>query len=116
MSENKEIIGFKCKSCSKIHYPKHARCLKCKNREFEKVNLPKIGELLTYTILNAPPTGISKMTLYLGIIDLGETRYTGQIELDPKELKIGMKLKGHYEKVRTINNKDEFGFVWKKAD
>lgn len=116
MSENNEIIGFKCKKCGKIHYPKHIRCLNCKHREFEKVNIQKSGKLVTFTILNAPPTGIKKMTLILGIIDLGEIKYTGQIDVDPKELVTGMKLEGHYQEIRNINNKAEFGFVWKKTE
>jgi uncharacterized OB-fold protein len=106
-------IGYKCLNCEKIHYPAHGRCLNCKHDQFEKVALPREGTLVTYTILKAPPSGIDKHSLYLGIIDLGEVRYTGQIDIEePKDLQIGMKLAANWQKVRTIDKKPVFGFVW----
>lgn len=112
MSE-KVPFGFKCLNCGKIHYPKHGRCVKCKQTEFERINLTNEGTLLTYTSLKAPPTGIDKFTLHLGIIDLGDVRYTGQLLLeDPSVLKIGLKLKSTWMKVREIDGEDIYGFVW----
>ena len=115
MSE-KLPIGYQCKQCEKIHYPKHGRCISCKNTTFDEITLPSEGTLVTYTILKAPPSGIDKYTLNLGIINLGEVNYTGQIDIeDPKELKLGMKLKAYWEKVRVIDGKSVFGFIWKKV-
>jgi len=112
MTERKPY-GYKCKNCGKIHYPKHGRCLKCKNRELEEVDLPDEGTLITYTMLKAPPTGIDKHTLLLGIIDLGDVRYTGQIEADDiSKIHIGMKLKAIWKTIRKIDNRDHSGFVW----
>ena len=112
MSE-KTPIGYKCTNCSKIHFPKHGRCLSCKNTEFEQVDVPAEGTLVTYTMLKAPPSGIDKFSLYLGIINLGDVNYTGQIEVDdPSQIKVGMKLNAQWKKVRVIDNKPVFGFVW----
>lgn len=111
MSEKKPI-GYKCQSCGKIHYPKHARCLECKHQDFEEVELPSEGTLLTYTMLKAPPTGIDKFSLYLGIIDLGEVRYTGQLEVEADQISLGMKLKSTWTKVREIDGEPKYGFVW----
>jgi uncharacterized OB-fold protein len=110
---DKVPTGFKCVNCGKIHYPKHGRCLECKHSHFEEINLPSEGTLVTFTILKAPPSGIDKRSLNLGIVDLGEVRYTGQIEVDnPEDLKVGMKLKPKWQQVRIINNKPVNGFVW----
>ncbi|MFX0125705.1 MAG: Zn-ribbon domain-containing OB-fold protein [Candidatus Hodarchaeota archaeon] len=111
MSE-KVPIGYKCRNCGEVHYPKHGRCLQCKHRDFEEVELPSEGSLVTYTILKAPPTGIDRSSLILGIIDLGEVRYTGQLELEPKDIKLGMKLKAVWRKVRVIDGKQVSGFIW----
>ncbi|MFX0121580.1 MAG: Zn-ribbon domain-containing OB-fold protein [Promethearchaeota archaeon] len=111
MSENIPS-GFKCLNCGKIHYPKHGRCLQCKKRNFKVIELPSEGSLITYTILKAPPTGIDKSSLLLGIIDLGDVRYTGQLEVEPDQLKIGMRLKAVRKKVRLIDGKPVSGFVW----
>ncbi|MFX0122453.1 MAG: Zn-ribbon domain-containing OB-fold protein [Candidatus Hodarchaeota archaeon] len=105
-------IGYKCQNCSKVHYPRHGRCLQCKHQDFVEVELPSIGSLVTYTILKAPPTGIQKSSLLLGIIDLGEVRYTGQLEVEINEIKLGMKLKATWKPVREINGKVISGFVW----
>jgi uncharacterized OB-fold protein len=105
--------GFKCLNCGKIHYPKHGRCLKCKYREFEEINLPSVGTLVTFTHLKAPPSGIKSRSLFLGIIDLGEVRYTGQLDIDDiEQLKIGMKLTAKWKHVRTIDNRPINGFIW----
>jgi uncharacterized OB-fold protein len=109
---NNVPIGFKCLNCGKIHYPKHARCLKCKHRQFKEIELPSEGSLLTYTILKVPPTGINKNSLILGIIDLEKVRYTGQLEVEQNKLRIGMRLKAVKKKVREIDNEVIFGFVW----
>jgi len=112
MSE-KTPIGYKCMKCAKVHFPKHGRCLKCKHTEFEEVKVPSEGTLVTYTMLKAPPSGIDKFSLYLGIINLGEVNYTGQIEVDnPADLKIGIQLTSLWKQVRIIDNKPVFGFVW----
>ena len=106
-------IGYKCLNCGKVHYPKHGRCLQCKHQSFEQVELPSVGTLVTYTILRAPPTGIQKSSLLLGIVDLGEVRYTGQLEVEISNIELGMKLKAVWEPVREINGKIKSGFVWK---
>ncbi len=112
----KKPIGYKCENCGRIHYPRHGRCLNCKHTEFNEVELPAQGKLITFTILKAPPTGIDKVSLMLGIIDLGEVRYTGQLEIDPNELTIGMALKANWMKVREVDGKAVHGFVWTKAE
>ena len=105
-------IGYKCLNCGKVHYPRHGRCLQCKHQDFKKVELPSEGSLITYTILKAPPTGIDKSFLLLGIVDLGEVRYTGQLEVEQDKLELGMKLKAIWKQVREINGKAVSGFVW----
>ena len=109
----KTPIGYKCTRCSKIHFPKHGRCLNCKHTEFEEVNVPSEGTLVTYTILKAPPSGIDKFSLNLGIVNLGDVNYTGQIDVEnPSDLRIGMKLKAQWKQVRIIDGQPIFGFVW----
>lgn len=114
MMVEKVPIGYKCMNCGKMHYPKHGRCLQCKQQNFEETELPSEGSLITYTMLKAPPTGIDKSSLLLGIVDLGEVRYTGQLEVEPNDIKLGMNLKAVWKKVRVINDIAVSGFVWIK--
>ena len=115
MERQRTPTGYKCISCGKIHYPKHARCLNCKKQEFNEIDLPSEGTLVTWTMLKAPPTGIDKHSLFLGIIDLGDVRYTGQLEIKPEEIQMGMRLKASWKQVREIDGKPYFGFVWTQS-
>ena len=113
MMSEKKPIGYKCLNCGKVHYPKHGRCLECKESNFSEIDLSVEGSLVTWTMLKAPPSGIDKFSLYLGIVDLGEVKYTGQIEVEnPEGLKIGMKLKAVWKQVRIIDGKPKYGFIW----
>jgi len=103
-----KFVGFKCKACGRVMNPKHDRCLTCKGTEFEEVELPKVGKLITYTKLYALPVGIEMPPLMLGIADFGGVRVLGQLTTD--DPKIGMLLKPVWGKLRKLNDKDIYGF------
>jgi len=105
---HEKMIGFKCKSCGRVMYPRHDRCLSCKGTEFEEVGLAKEGTLLTYTKLYALPEGIEMPPLVLGVADFGGVRALGQVATD--DPKIGMKLRSVWGKLRKIGDKEIYGF------
>jgi uncharacterized OB-fold protein len=90
--------------------PRHARCLGCKGTEFEEVELPKEGTLVTYTKLYFPPEGIEMPPITLGIAEFGGIRVFGQITTDEPE--IGMKLKPVWGKLRKLKGEDIYGFKY----
>ena len=104
-----KFTGFKCKSCGRVMYPKHDRCLDCKGTEFEEVELGEDATLLTYTKLYVLPEGIEMPPLVLGIVKFpGGVRAMGQLTTD--DPKIGMKLRPIWGKLRKIKDKEIFGF------
>jgi uncharacterized OB-fold protein len=108
MSEQK-IVGYRCKNCGKVYYPKHSRCFKCKSKDFEEIELGNICTLLTYTKLYAIPRGIDKVPLVLGIVEFENgVRMLGQITTEKVE--IGMKLRPIFGELRVIEGKPIFGF------
>jgi uncharacterized OB-fold protein len=108
LSEQK-IVGYKCKNCGKVYYPKHSRCFKCKSKDFEEIELGNICTLLTYTKLYAIPRGIDKVPLVLGIVEFENgVRMLGQITTEKVE--IGMKLRPIFGELRIIDGKPIFGF------
>ena len=109
-----KMMGFKCKKCGRVMYPKHERCLGCKGTEFEEVGLGDECTLITYTKLYALPEGVEMPPLTLGIVDFGgNVRALGQIMTD--EPKIGMKLRPVWGKLRKIGEKEIFGFKFEPA-
>ncbi|MEW6222915.1 MAG: Zn-ribbon domain-containing OB-fold protein [Candidatus Hadarchaeota archaeon] len=109
-----KFLGFKCKSCGRVMYPKHDRCLKCKATEFEEVELGKEAKLVTYTKLYAVPEGIEMPPLVLGVVEFpGGARALGQIASDNPM--VGMKLRPVWGKLRMMKGKEIFGFKFEPA-
>ncbi|NIO38423.1 hypothetical protein GTO27_12095 [Candidatus Bathyarchaeota archaeon] len=94
ISEGK-LMGGKCMNCGTIHLPPRPLCDRCFSEEFQWIEIPKKGKLLTYTIIHvAPPQFESKAPYAVGIIELkGGLKIPGMIEdVEQKKLKIGMQL------------------------
>ena len=98
----------KCKKCGKIYFPPRLLCDECKGREFEKVNLPKEGKILTYTIIRVAPSQCTDQAPYaMGIVELsaGSTGKDGvkilsQIaDCDFDKLEIGMPVRIEFRKI-----------------
>ena len=95
LSEGK-ILATRCKKTNKIFFPPQVDCPDDPNDEVEWIELPKEGELVTYTVINTKPysfghyddyiVGIAKLTN--GVQVLAWVR-----EKDPKKLRVGMKVK-----------------------
>lgn len=104
-----KMMGFKCRHCGKVMYPKHERCLSCRGIEFDEVSLDDECNLITYTKLYALPRGIEMSPLTLGIVEFGnKVRAMGQITTINPEL--GMKLHPVWGKLRKVGEKEVYGF------
>jgi len=107
------MMGVKCKSCGKIFYPKRARCLNCKGRELEDIELGDKCKLVTYTELWAIPKGVTQFPLILGIVEFENgAKALGQIMVeDPK---VGMKLRPVWGTLRKVRGKEVYGFKFER--
>ncbi|MEW5820609.1 MAG: OB-fold domain-containing protein [Cyanobacteriota bacterium] len=112
-----KIYGYKCKNCGKVHYPHKSLCKNCKHdmfEDFEQVELPTNGKLLTFTNLHTPSGDFDVPILKLGIVELENgNRITGQLNID--EPKIGMSVKGVVKTVRKSDYENYKGIVFSKA-
>ena len=99
MLQGKFMAG-KCKKCGKVHLPPRPLCDKCFSKEFEWVELPKTGKLLTYTIIHVAPPQFQGMVPYaVGIVQLENgLKIPGMIKGVPQEqIKIGILLTIDFE-------------------
>jgi uncharacterized OB-fold protein len=104
-----QMVGFKCRLCGKLQYPRHARCPNCKGTDFEEIGLGDECTLLTYTKLYATPEGIEMPPLLLGIVEFSNgVRALGQLLAD--DVDIRMKLRPTWGKLRILRGKDIHGF------
>ena len=104
-----KMMGWKCRRCGKVMYPKHERCLGCKGIVFDEVSLGDECNLITYTKLYSLPRGIEISPLTLGIVEFNnKVKALGQITTNKPEP--GMKLHPAWGKLRTIDEKEVYGF------
>lgn len=92
----KKLLGGKCKKCGKVHLPPRPLCDSCFSKEFEWVEIPQEGKLLTYTIIHVAPTQFQSIAPYaVGIVQLGNSvKIPGMIRgVALEQIKIGMALK-----------------------
>lgn len=91
-----KLMGGRCKRCGAIHLPPRPVCSKCFSKEFEWVEIPPKGKLLTYTIIHVAPTQFQSMAPYaVGIIQLENgLKIPGIIrDVAAEDVKIGINLK-----------------------
>lgn len=82
----------KCTACGEVHFPPRAVCRKCGGREFETVQLPRRGKVVTHTTIWIPPAQFEAQKPYVvAIVELENgTRLTCMVtEAPPDEVKIG---------------------------
>ena len=92
----------RCKQCGKVFFPPRIVCDKCGAQEFETVELPEQGKLLTYTIIRTPSSRFSDQAPFaLGIVELeGGVRLMAQLaDLEFEELKVGLPVKLQFRKL-----------------
>ncbi len=110
----REIYAYKCRRCGHLHYPYRMVCQHCgqnEHNEFDPVPLPKRGTLLSFTELYNPPADFAVRKLGLGIVELeGGLRIMGQLKIEGPRL--GMKVRGEVEVVRTSEYDRHWGMVF----
>ncbi len=109
------ITAYRCKSCGKIHYPFHDRCLACKGREFETMKPQGKARLLTFTRIYNLPWGFDQRYLTIGIGEFENgIRAMGQIKVDESfPLENGMTLEPAWEPVRVQAGENVYGLTFK---
>lgn len=110
------LEAARCKKCGKIFFPARLVCDCCKARDFEKLNLPWEGTLVTFSVIHVPPAGFSDQTPYgAGIVEVMDgVRITCQIvDMKPEELKIGQKLKLEFRLIQRGSSQDVLCYGYK---
>jgi uncharacterized OB-fold protein len=92
----------KCKVCGKMFFPPRLVCDQCGAEEFETVQLPETGELVTFTIIRTPSSRFSDQAPFaMGIVELeGGVRLMAQLaDLSFDELRVGLPLRLEFRKL-----------------
>jgi uncharacterized OB-fold protein len=67
------LMGSRCKSCGYQTFPPRADCPQCMSGDFEYTEYNGKGEIYTYTVIAAAPTGFDDEVPYtVAVVDLEE--------------------------------------------
>ncbi len=110
------LEGQKCSGCGKLHFPPRLICDGCGGREFEAVDLPRQGKLLTWTVIHVAPPEYDLETPYVvGIVELeGDLRLTCQVvDCDPEEPAVGAPVELVFRRIKEDNAADIIQYGYK---
>ena len=97
------LEAAKCKKCGKVFFPPRLICDACKHEEFETMNLPNAGKMVTFTDIHVPASNFSdEAPIAYGIIELEDgTRISAQVtDCAYDELKIGAPVRIEFRKIQ----------------
>ena len=105
LRDNKKIMGTKCPECNRVYVPAISFCYDCFKPINEWVEVSPEGTLIAYTMVyqSEPPYPVKTPFAY-GIIKLdGADRGMVHIigEVNPKNLKIGMRVQAVFKDKRV---------------
>jgi len=96
------LMGKICKACGARYFPAKPVCT-CGSVEFEDVKLSEAGEVVTWTVIRSPPLGYERYSPYVvALIELDDgMRLLSQVaDVDPAEMKAGMRVEAVFRRVR----------------
>ncbi len=103
ISSRYNLIGTECKTCGVKFFPPRTICPTCRRKgEIDKFKFSGEGEIYTYTVIRAPPTGFEYLKPYVvAVVKLEEgAMCTAQIvDCKPEEVKIGSKVEMTFRKI-----------------
>jgi len=96
------LVASMCRKCGRKYFPPKVICPNCKNRDMEKIELPKQGTVVTYTVIHTVPRGFREyapLIIALVKLDDGTKVLAPLTDIQPNEVKIGMRVEATLRKI-----------------
>jgi len=107
LRDKKRITGTRCSTCNRVYVPARSICKDCLSQLNEWVEVSTRGTLLTYTVCNVQnPIQPMEAPVIYGIIQLdgADTGFVHMLgEVDPEELRIGMRVQAVFREEREAS-------------
>ena len=96
-----KVLIQRCKSCETLRHPPRPMCGECQSTEWDSIESTLDGEVFSFTTLFYPKIPGYDYPNSIGVISLSEgTRLVANlVDVDPDDIKVGMKVKGTVEQV-----------------
>ena len=91
----------RCRSCGRAHYPPHQACPHCGSRSLDRIELPRTGRLLSYSVVySVSQESRERAPIVIGLVDLGVARVIAEIsDVAEGELRNGIQVEAVLRKV-----------------
>ena len=107
LRDKKRIMGMRCPTCNRVYVPARSICKDCFGQLDEWVEVSSKGTVLTYAIdYEAKPIQPMAIPIVYGIIQLdgADTGFVHILgEVDPEQLRVGMRVQAVFKKEREGN-------------
>jgi uncharacterized OB-fold protein len=114
MTKEETLEWKECNKCGLLQYKSHLRCLRCKNPTFTPIEAKGNCNLITYTVLKAPPAEFRDLDSYaLGVVEFENgVKALGQIT-SQDNLYVGMNLHPVFKKIcNNLDGKEVYTYVF----
>ena len=108
--------AVKFKKSGKTYFPPRQVDPTNGDTECEKVFLPEIGNVVTYTVIRVAPSAFGDMSPYaLAVVELTDgTRLMGQMtDVDVETVKIGMEVRIEFRRIQTEGSHGVLSYGYK---
>ena len=108
--------AVKFKKSGKTYFPPRQIDPTNGDTEFEKVVLPEIGNVVTYTVIRVAPSAFGDLCPYaLAVVELTDgTRLMGQMaDVDVETVKIGMEVRIEFRRIQTEGSHGVLSYGYK---
>lgn len=107
LRDKKRIMGTRCPACNRVYIPARSICKDCFGQLDEWVEVSSKGTVLTYAIdYEVKPIQPMAIPIVYGIIQLdgADTGFVHMLgEVDPEQLRVGMRVQAVFKKEREGN-------------
>jgi len=112
------LIGEMCADCGGIFFPRRAVCSRCGSKDLEECKLADRGVVVSWTTIRNPPMGYEQYAPYVvALIELDDgVRVLSQVvDVEPEEMKTGMRLETTFRKVKEDGTSGiiEYGYKFR---
>jgi uncharacterized protein len=95
LGDDPHLVAHECTACGARFFDRRNACASCGGTAFRLVELPREGELRTFTIVSFAAPGIP-VPFVAGVVDCGGTSVRSNlvnVEPDPEHVRTGMKVR-----------------------
>jgi hypothetical protein len=94
-----ELVAQRCDGCSTLRHPPRPMCPHCRSLEWCEQRLAGTGSLYSYAVLHHPRSPAFDYPVLVALVDLDEgiRIVTNLVDIESRDIRIGMRLRVAFE-------------------